>query len=112
MAAQTCSSSVDLPMPGSPPIRMAEPRTSPPPVTWSNSAMPLLRLMASSALARSMSTSSIFRPLLAVRPFGVVSARASSTIVFQAPQESHFPPHRGVTAPQDWQHIVALAIRC
>jgi hypothetical protein len=49
---------------------------------------------------------------LAVRPFGVVSARASSTIVFQAPQESHLPPHRGVTAPQDWQTywVAAFAI--
>ena len=47
MAAQTCSSNVDLPMPGSPPIRRAEPRTSPPPVTRSNSAMPVLRRMAS-----------------------------------------------------------------
>ena len=32
---------VDLPMPGSPPTRSAEPGTKPPPVTRSNSAMPL-----------------------------------------------------------------------
>ena len=36
----TCSSSVDLPMPGSPPTSRVEPRTKPPPVTRSNSAMP------------------------------------------------------------------------
>ncbi len=33
-------SSVDLPIPGSPPSRITEPRTKPPPVTRSNSAMP------------------------------------------------------------------------
>ncbi len=33
-------SSVDLPMPGSPPTSSTEPRTKPPPVTRSNSAMP------------------------------------------------------------------------
>ncbi len=33
--------SVDLPMPGSPPIRISEPGTSPPPSTRSNSSMPV-----------------------------------------------------------------------
>ena len=40
-AAAACRSSVDLPMPGSPPTRMAEAGTSPPPSTRSSSAMPL-----------------------------------------------------------------------
>ena len=37
----TCISSVDLPMPGSPPIRTNDPATTPPPSTRSNSEMPL-----------------------------------------------------------------------
>ena len=39
--AATWSSRVDLPMPGSPPISIAEPATIPPPIARSNSAMPL-----------------------------------------------------------------------
>ena len=46
-----CVSSVDLPMPGSPPTRSTEPRTKPPPVTRSSSAMPEDRRGASLALA-------------------------------------------------------------
>ena len=48
-AAATCSSSVDLPMPGSPPSRSAEPGTKPPPVTRSNSPMPVEKRRASVA---------------------------------------------------------------
>ena len=40
-AAQAWISSVDLPMPGSPPIRVAEPGTKPPPATRSSSPMPV-----------------------------------------------------------------------
>ncbi len=36
-----CSSSVDLPMPGSPPISTTEPCTRPPPSTRSSSPMPV-----------------------------------------------------------------------
>jgi hypothetical protein len=41
ISAAACSSSVDLPMPGSPPTSSAEPGTSPPPHTRSSSAMPV-----------------------------------------------------------------------
>ncbi len=40
IAAATWIRMVDLPMPGSPPTRMAEPGTKPPPTTRSNSPMP------------------------------------------------------------------------
>jgi hypothetical protein len=43
MAAAACSSKVDLPTPGSPPIRSAEAGTKPPPQTRSNSEMPVAR---------------------------------------------------------------------
>ena len=53
-AAAACSSSVDLPMPGSPPTRIAEAGTRPPPSTRSSSAMPLrLRGSGGSSAARS-----------------------------------------------------------
>ena len=41
--AAACSSSVDLPMPGSPPISTSDPGTTPPPSTRSNSSMPVVR---------------------------------------------------------------------
>ena len=41
--AVTWSRSVDLPTPGSPAIRMAEPGTTPPPHTRSNSSIPVSR---------------------------------------------------------------------
>ena len=40
-APSACSSSVDLPMPGSPPISTTPPATRPPPSTRSNSSMPV-----------------------------------------------------------------------
>ena len=40
-AAAHCRSSVDLPMPGSPPISVTDPGTRPPPSTRSNSAKPV-----------------------------------------------------------------------
>ena len=40
-AAAICSSSVDLPIPGSPPSNTAEPGTMPPPSTRSSSPLPL-----------------------------------------------------------------------
>ncbi len=40
-AAAACSSRVDLPMPGSPPMSTSDPWTSPPPSTRSNSETPV-----------------------------------------------------------------------
>ena len=51
-AAAACISSVDLPMPGSPPTSSAEPRTKPPPVARSSSAMPVAMRGASSISPR------------------------------------------------------------
>ena len=39
----TCNITVDLPIPGSPPINTTEPFTIPPPSTWSSSLMPVLK---------------------------------------------------------------------
>ena len=45
-SAATCRASVDLPMPGSPPSKVAEPATSPPPNTRSSSVTPVVTRMA------------------------------------------------------------------
>ena len=39
----TCKITVDLPIPGSPPIKTTEPFTIPPPNTWSNSLIPVAK---------------------------------------------------------------------
>src|SRR5690242_18747583 len=94
---------VDLPIPGSPPTSSADPATSPPPVTRSNSLMPVGRRGggASSVLR---SSSVILRPFARrAAPLPSGGATPSSTMVFQPPQASHLPAHFAVTAPQDWQ---------
>ncbi len=101
-AAAACSSSVDLPMPGSPPTRIAEAGTRPPPRTRSNSAMPVGRRGGGSAVpARSTNATRRPAPPLAAGPGR--GAIASSTMVFHSPQASQRPTHRGLTPPQLWQ---------
>src|SRR5438128_547678 len=95
--------SVDLPTPGSPPTRSAEPGTNPPPQTRSNSAIWVARLGgASSSVLRSSSAKGL--PRIALRaPAPAGAGAASSTMVFQPPQASHLPDHLAWTAPQLWQ---------
>src|SRR5690349_15141492 len=103
-AAADCSSSVDLPMPGSPPTSSAEPLTKPPPVTLSSSAMPVTTRAALS-VSPDRGTRLVGRPPdfadfgPAPTPLSVIS----STMVFHSPHASHRPCQRVVTAPQDWQ---------
>ena len=101
-AATTCMRTVDLPIPGSPPTRVAEPGTSPPPVTRSNSAMPLV-LRGGWVSAPLRPTNSMRRPFFAPRPFGALSGACSSTSEFQAWQAGHWPAHFGCEAPHSWQ---------
>src|SRR5688500_3877666 len=100
-AATICSRSVDLPIPGSPPISTALPATSPPPSTRSSSPMPE-ELRAASCVSASSATHSIFLPLPEVSPLGVASMD-SSTLLFQLLQASHLPDHSGWMDSQDWQ---------
>src|SRR5271169_3609816 len=98
-------SSVDLPMPGSPPTSSTEPRTKPPPVTRSSSAMPEGRRGASWLLPVRLSSANR-RPLrLDLIETGMVVApvTSSSASVFHSPQESHLPCQRLYAAPQFWQ---------
>src|SRR5471032_3131920 len=104
---------VDLPMPGSPPISSAEPGTNPPPVTRSNSAMPVMR-RGGGASSDFKSSRANLRPLTrrpALAPIG--GAAPSSVMVFQPLQASHLPDHLGAVVPQVWQTKVAedLAMR-
>src|SRR5882724_9476336 len=99
-----CVSNVDLPMPGSPPTRSTEPRTNPPPVTRSNSAIPDGRRGASWLLPVSVSSANC-RPLRRERTDTgiVVAPMSSSASVFHSPQDSHLPCQRLYAAPQFWQ---------
>src|SRR6476620_6738506 len=71
-AAAAWSSRVDLPMPGSPPTRTAEPGTRPPPSTRSNSAMPVGSRGASRVSVCRPSKEAALRlpPLIATRAGG------------------------------------------
>src|SRR4051812_10960783 len=92
-------------MPGSPPTKSTEPRTNPPPVTRSSSAMPEGRRGASALLPVSVSSANS-RPLRLERietGIEVEPVVSSSTSVFHSPQDSHLPCQRLYAAPQFWQ---------
>src|ERR1700745_674067 len=107
-----CVSSVDLPMPGSPPTSSTEPRTKPPPVTRSSSAMPEGRRGASWLLPLRLSSWNV-RPLRLERMETGTAPESSSASVFHSPQASHLPCQRLYAAPQFWQtkERVDLAMR-
>jgi hypothetical protein len=88
-------------MPGSPPTRIAEAGTSPPPSTRSSSASPV-PVRGGGAVSPRSPVSGTARPRLppsAPRP-GAGPSGTSSTSVFQAPQASQRPAHFGWVAPQ------------
>ena len=92
-------------MPGSPPSRITEPGTSPPPVTRSSSAIPTAVRGGSWPVAARL-WKAICRPLgagLRAVPAPMPVAACSSTMEFQAPQASHLPCQRLLVAPQFWQ---------
>ena len=104
-AAAACSSSVDLPMPGSPPISVTEPATRPPPSTRSNSPEPVGNRAASAVAAE---------PSVCATPAGgAPAARATvrafsrgaliADSVFHAAQAGHWPCHLGLLSPQALQ---------
>lgn len=89
---------MDLPIPGSPPTRIADPRTMPP-RTRSISAMPVRMRSPSSASIASMGCGAPenekdARPD-APAPPAAVSRNSSSTKVFHSPQPGHLPNHFG-----------------
>ena len=98
-ASAAWSSSVDLPMPGSPPSRITEPATSPPPSTRSSSALPLEARVSVSSV-----TSITVLLVVAAGPLRPGSADTAgpetASRVFQASQSAHWPCHCVVLAPQ------------
>ena len=96
-SAETCSSSVDLPMPGSPPMSTSEPGTMPPPSTRSNSSMPLrARSSAVSSICVSVLAGAVGAETVLLRsgPVGGAAGVGScSSILFQAPQDGQRPIH-------------------
>lgn len=100
IAASDCSSNVDLPMPGSPPISTTPPGTSPPPSTRSNSDTPE-GMRASSRASTSDSRCSL--PASAIKPKRLPPADTFSftlsASVFHCWQPGHWPCHLGDCPP-------------
>src|SRR6266568_174834 len=102
--AAHCIKRVDFPMPGSPPTRVTEPGTIPPPSTKSNSARPVFQRSTSTpprAHRRMGGRPDAAESLLTARPPD--RPTASSASVFHAPHASHRPAHFGCSAPQSVQ---------
>src|SRR6266566_9069974 len=107
--AAHCISSVDLPIPGSPPTSVTEPGTIPPPRTKSNSARPVrqrssgvclrsVRRIGGWAVGETLTAEPLNRPT------------ASSMRLFHAPQLSQRPPHFGWSAPHSVQRNTDLPL--
>src|SRR6266581_6347317 len=107
--AAHCMSSVDLPMPGSPPTSVTEPGTMPPPRTKSNSARPVFQRAMADCLrsVRRIGGWPVGAPLTA-EPLN--RPTASSTSEFHAPQLSQRPPHFGWSAPHSVQRNTDLPL--
>src|SRR5258708_6882628 len=96
-------------MPGSPPSRIMDPGTTPPPRTKSNSARSVVHRAASDPLTeRSRGVATTLPPSPSVRApparrldpvAGAVRATVSSTSEFHAPHVSQRPAHLGWSAP-------------
>src|SRR2546425_930688 len=102
--AAHCSSSVDLPMPGSPPTSTTDPGTMPPPSTKSNSGRPVCHRSNPAAPTVDSRTGGLPDGVLLLRSTRPpVRPTGSSTSVFHAPHASQRPPHLGWSAPQSVQ---------
>src|ERR1700759_4306369 len=113
MLSASCSISVDLPIPGSPPINTSEPATIPPPKTRLNSLSGVSSRCSSSnvisdtgtgLLARLVVVDVAFQLGTAVLAFSMIS----SANVFHCWHEGHFPNHLGDSKPQLWQKYAIL----
>src|SRR5205807_4018521 len=98
-ASATCIRSVDLPTPGSPPTRITEPGTMPPPSTRSHSCNGVVRRGRScSSISASWRVAS--GGLEGSAPRDGASKVCSS--VFHCSQLGHCPDQRAKRAPQAW----------
>src|SRR5918995_5762319 len=109
MFAAACSSSVDFPMPGSPPSSTREPGTIPPPSTRSSSPIPVARRAVSEYWTSAYSCAPVEPPGSVYRwlspppgAAGDVSGTRSSTSEFHAPHSAQRPIHFGDCPPHSW----------
>ena len=99
--AAACNRSVDFPMPGSPPTKIAEAGTSPPPRTLSSSSKSHFVLTNGlSPLFKSPNGMLLPRDFPKLLFFGPCDKPISSEILFHSPQASHLPDHFDVIFPQ------------
>src|SRR3989344_2360779 len=96
MAAAVCKSRVDLPTPGSPPIKIRTPGTRPPPRTRSNSLKPVLALGALDCSAREEKSITS----LALALGAVLAGLTVSFSVSHCPHSRQRPSHLGNCASQ------------
>src|SRR4051812_43978073 len=110
-ASSAWSRSVDLPMPGSPPISTTPPSTMPPPSTRSSSPMPVGCLSTSLAsISDSTATADDFvSGAKRCRPATGDSATVSIS-VFQASQCGHLPSHLALVPPHSVQVKVVFSL--
>ena len=103
MWSHICSSNVDLPIPGSPDMRTAEPSTMPPPSTLSNSDIPVLNRIVSVMFISftGVDFGSAAGAMLSLARETAGASASCSVSVFHSPQPGHFPNHFGVTVPHD-----------
>src|SRR5262249_16598541 len=100
--SSAANSSVDLPIPGSPPSSTKEPGTTPPPSTRSSSLISVQRRISEEVTTSESRTGRESALALAEPPCD--SGRTiSSTSEFQFPQSGHLPSHLAAWKPQDWQ---------
>ena len=108
----TCIINVDLPIPGSPPIKLSEPSTIPPPNTLFNSSYPVSkRISFVTTISFSFLTVELFEkvalcPLAVLELFFFVTF--SSTKLFQLLHPGHFPIHLADSYPHSLQKNTVL----
>src|SRR4030095_13115051 len=96
----TCSRSVLLPIPGSPPISTSVPATIPPPSTRSNSVTSDGVRTSSCDSISAYVTASTSRSLNPLRDELLRVSARSSMSEFHSPHSGHLPNHFGLWCPQ------------
>ena len=99
--AAVCTRSVDFPIPGSPPIKIAERFSAPPPRTRSNSSMPVRIREVSFASTEESGTGFTFTETSEPRPAGLTAFESTihSSKEFHSPHSGHLPSQRGCEYP-------------
>ena len=112
MPAAACNSKVLFPIPGSPPSKLTEPATNPPPRTRSNSTEPVEnRATSGASIAESGNASTTLgRPAACEdnRTLAGTSSISTRSKASQVPQSGHFPAQVGCVDPHSVQRKVCF----